>query len=178
MKASIIVISFSLKGFQLPGELFLHWRFSFLSPSFLPCSLPFFLPFSLAFFLPPSFPSFLPSFLPHFSYTVNSQLLVLTQSLVKVSPLICCSRLVSWSYTRSLVGHLGSLISSWHGLWKLGSPPVLTASTPGSIAPSALSLRSVNVPGSLGWPIQVLLSASSLSSLAVVFQNVVAKVLR
>lgn len=178
LKASIIVISFSLEGFQLPGELFLPWHFFSLPPSFLLCSLPFFLPFSLAFFSPPSFPSFFPSFLSHFSYTVNSQLLVLTQSSVKVSPLICCSRRVSWSHTSSLVGHLESLIRSWHSLWNLGSPPVLTASTPGSTAPLALSLRSVNVPGSLRWPIQVLLSAYSLSSLKVVFQNVVAKVLR
>lgn len=146
---------------------YLDISFPSLPPSFLAPSLSFspsLLPSSL---LP------LPFFLSHFSYTVNSQLLVLTQSLVKVSPLICCSRLVSWSHTSSLVGYLGSLISSWHGLWNLGSPPVLTASTPGSTASLALSLRSVNVPGSLGGPIQVLLSAYSLSSLAVVFQNVV-----
>lgn len=146
---------------------YLDISFPSLPPSFLAPSLSFspsLLPSSL---LP------LPFFLSHFSYTVNSQLLVLTQSLVKVSPLICCSRLVSWSHTSSLVGYLGSLISSWHGLWNLGSPPVLTASTPGSTASLALSLRSVNVPGSLGRPIQVLLSAYSLSSLAVVFQNVV-----
>lgn len=83
----------------------------FLSP-LLSCLL---LSSLLPFFL--SFLSFFPSFLSPFSYTVNSQLLVLTQSSVKVSPLICCSRLVSWSHTSSLVGHLGSLISSWHGLW-------------------------------------------------------------
>lgn len=112
---------------------YLDISFPSLPPSFLAPSLSFspsLLPSSL---LP------LPFFLSHFSYTVNSQLLVLTQSLVKVSPLICCSRLVSWSHTSSLVGYLGSLISSWHGLWNLGSPPVLTASTPGSTASLALS---------------------------------------
>ena len=126
-------------------------------PSLLPSFFPSFLPSCLPSFLPPS----LPSFLSQFFCSINSQLLVLTQLLVKVNALICCSRLVSWGHTSSLGG------MAHGGLWRVGlrifdlllarpiepiSPPALTASTPCAAAPFAPSLRSLTVPGSLGRP--------------------------